>query len=86
MTELFGYLAAACTTLAFLPQVIRVWRTRSARDISVAMYVVMVTGVVAWIVYGLRIHSRPLVVANSVTLVLAGSVLVGVLRFRTPGR
>jgi MtN3 and saliva related transmembrane protein len=84
MTESIGFAAAACTTLAFVPQALRVWRTRSAEDISLVMYLVMVTGVALWIVYGLRIHSQPLVVANSVTLVLAGAVLVGKLRFRRP--
>jgi MtN3 and saliva related transmembrane protein len=82
MTELLGYAAAACTTLAFLPQAIQVWSRRSADDISLAMYVVMVTGVALWIVYGLQIHSVPLVAANVATLGLAGVVLAGKLRFR----
>jgi MtN3 and saliva related transmembrane protein len=82
MTELLGFAAAACTTLAFLPQVVRVWRTRSADDISLAMYLIMLTGVALWIVYGLRIHSVPLVAANVSTLALAGAVLAGKLRFR----
>ena len=81
MTELLGYVAAACTTFAFLPQVVRVWRTRSARDISLAMYLVMVAGIALWILYGLRIHSSPLVAANAVSLRLAGAVLAGKLRF-----
>jgi MtN3 and saliva related transmembrane protein len=80
--EAIGYAAAACTTFAFLPQVVHVWRTRSARDISLAMYLVMVAGVSFWIAYGVLIHSMPLVAANSVTLVLAAGVLVGKLRFR----
>ena len=82
MNETLGYAAAACTTLAFLPQVIYVWRRRSAEDISLSMYMIMVTGVALWIVYGLLIHSAPLVAANVATLVLAGAVLAGKLRFR----
>ena len=82
MTETLGFAAAACTTLAFLPQAIYVWRRRSAEDISLSMYLVMVTGVALWIAYGLRIHSAPLVAANTATLALAGAVLVGKLRFR----
>jgi MtN3 and saliva related transmembrane protein len=81
MTQTMGFIAAACTTFAFVPQVLRVWRTRSADDISLAMYVVMVAGILIWIVYGARIHSAPLVAANAVSLVLAGAVLVGKLRF-----
>jgi MtN3 and saliva related transmembrane protein len=82
MTEGIGFVAAMGTTLAFLPQLIRVWRTRSAGDISLAMYFVLVVGLALWIVYGLRIGSRPVVIANSATLLLAGGVLAGVLRFR----
>ncbi len=82
MIEAIGYAAAACTTFAFLPQVLHVWRTRSAHDISLSMYLVMVAGVGLWIVYGLYIHSLPLVAANAVTLLLASAVLAGKLRFR----
>jgi MtN3 and saliva related transmembrane protein len=81
LTETIGYIAAACTTFAFVPQVIRVWRSRSAHDISLEMYLIMVAGVLMWIVYGVRIHSAPLVAANGVSLVLAGAVLVGKLKF-----
>jgi len=84
VTQAIGFIAAACTTLAFVPQVVHVWRTRSAQDISLAMYLILVTGMLMWIVYGARIHSLPLVVANGVTLVLAGAVLVGKLRFKRP--
>jgi MtN3 and saliva related transmembrane protein len=81
MTEWIGYAAAACTTFAFLPQAVLVWRTRSAADVSLAMYLVTTTGVLLWIAYGLRIHSGPLVAANSVTLVFALVVLAGKLRY-----
>ena len=81
MTEWLGYAAAACTTFALVPQVILVWRTRSAGDLSLAMYLIMTAGVGLWIVYGMRIHSRPLVAANGVTLVLALAVLAGKWRF-----
>jgi MtN3 and saliva related transmembrane protein len=86
MTETIGFAAAVCTTFAFVPQAVRVWRTGSARDISLAMYLIMVAGVVLWIVYGLRIRSVPLVAANAVTLLLAGSVLAGKLRFGAADR
>lgn len=79
--EVLGYLAAACTTVSFLPQVLRVWKTRSARDISLAMYMLFVAGVVFWLLYGLAIHSLPVILANSTTLLLAGAVLVGKFRF-----
>ena len=81
MTEAIGYIAAACTSFAFLPQALRIWRTRSAEDISLAMYLILVTGVVLWIVYGALIRSAPLVAANTTSLLLAGAVLAGKLRF-----
>ena len=81
MTEFTGSAAAVCKTFAFIPQAVRVWRTRSAEDISLAMYLIFALGVVLWIAYGARIHSRPLVAANSVSLVLVLAVVAGTLRF-----
>ena len=81
MTEVIGFIAAACTTFAFVPQAIRVWRTHSVEDISLAMYLILVAGIAMWIAYGAYIHSMPVLVANSGTLVLAGAVLVGKLKF-----
>jgi len=77
---LLGFAAACCTTIAFVPQVVRTWRTRSTRDISLAMFVVMTTGVLLWLIYGLLVHDRPLVVANGVTFVLSMTILVMKLR------
>lgn len=82
-----GFAAAACTTLSFLPQVLKVWRSRRADDISLGMYAVFCTGIVLWLVYGFLIADLPLIVANIVTLTLAGSVLVLAVRYRQkPGR
>jgi MtN3 and saliva related transmembrane protein len=82
MNELLGYAAAVCTTLAFVPQLVRVWKTRSANDISLGMYAVLMVGIALWVWYGVRIGSPPLVVANLSSLLLAGGILVGKLRFR----
>ena len=82
MTDLVGYIAAACTTCAFIPQVVRVWRTRSGDDISLVMYVIMIAGILLWIVYGVRTHSLPLIVGNLVTLALALLVVAGKRRAR----
>ena len=76
-----GYLAGILTTVAFIPQVIRLWRTRSARDISLGMYWAFTAGVALWLVYGLMIDALPVVITNGVTLVLAGAVLLLKLRF-----
>ncbi len=75
-----GLLAAACTTGAYVPQVWRSWRTRATRDISLGMFVVMTTGVLLWLVYGVLIRDVPLIVANATTLVLSLAILALKLR------
>lgn len=79
-TELVGLVAGALTTSAFLPQVWRIWKTRSTKDISLGMYVVFVTGVGLWLIYGLLIGSLSVIAANAVTFVLALFILVMKLR------
>jgi len=70
-----GLIAAMCTTIAFLPQVIKALKTRETKDISLAMYVVLVTGLFLWLIYGIIIRDLPLILANSITLLFAGVVL-----------
>jgi MtN3 and saliva related transmembrane protein len=82
MLDWVGYAAGVCTTLAFLPQAVRVLRTRSVEDISLAMYIVYIAGVAMWLAYGLVLNAGPIVIANAVSLLLAGSILVMKLRFR----
>lgn len=79
--EILGFVAGACTTAAFLPQVIHVWRTRSAADISLGMYCVFLLGVVLWLAYGVIVSAVSMILANGITLFLAGSVLFMKLRF-----
>jgi len=73
--EVIGFAAAFLTTAAFLPQTIKVVRTRDTRSISLAMYVLFTIGVALWLVYGLLIGSLPIVVANVLTLVQSGVIL-----------
>jgi MtN3 and saliva related transmembrane protein len=70
-----GYAAALCTTGAYVPQVLRVWRTRSTKDISLKTFAVLVTGLTLWLVYGFWRGEIPLIAANSVTLMLASTIL-----------
>jgi MtN3 and saliva related transmembrane protein len=79
--DLIGALAGALTTIAFIPQVWRVWQTRSARDLSLSMYLIFTAGVALWLVYGLSLGALPIIVFNSVTLVLAATVLAMKIRF-----
>ena len=79
--KLLGFAAATCTTLAYAPQFVKVWRTRSTEDISLGMLLVLVLGLVLWLLYGLLSGDAPLVAANTITIVLAGGILVMKLKY-----
>lgn len=68
--------AGALTTIAYLPQVIKVWKTRSTHDISAGMFITLCLGLVMWTFYGLSINSMPVIIANIISFVLAFTVLV----------
>lgn len=74
--EIIGFIAAVCTTFAFLPQVIKVWKTKQTKDLSLRMYTIMFIGICLWFVYGLRINSLSIVLANIVTCILVFTILV----------
>ena len=78
--EWLGYVAATLTTLAFVPQAIKILRSRDARSISLGMYVVFTVGIAFWFGYGLVLHSWPMIVSNAITFVLAGSIVLLKLR------
>ena len=78
--DLIGSIAATLTTASFVPQVIKVARSRHTKDISLGMYATFTIGVAMWLIYGITLTSWPIIVANSITLFLAGSVLVMKLR------
>jgi len=80
-TTTIGLLAATCTSVAFIPQVLKVWRTPSTADISIGMFALLVVGIVHWPVYGVMLGDLPLIAANVVTLGLAGAILILKLRF-----
>ena len=75
LITIIGLVAGSLTTISFLPQAIKTWRSKSAKDISLAMFLCFCLGVILWIVYGALIQDIPLLVANIVTLGLAGSIL-----------
>ncbi|KGQ20722.1 PQ-loop domain containing protein [Lysobacter dokdonensis DS-58] len=77
-----GYVAATLTTVAFVPQAVKTLRTRDTRSISLHMYLVFTVGVAFWLAYGVALHSWPMIVSNTVTLGLAGTILAMKLRWR----
>jgi len=77
---LLGLTAGVLTTLSFLPQVLKAWKTRSTRDISLGMFSMFCTGVFFWVVYGFLVADVPVIAANVVTFLLAATILVLKLR------
>ncbi|HEY0664616.1 MAG TPA: SemiSWEET transporter [Gallionella sp.] len=80
-TDWIGGIAATLTTTAFIPQAWKVWRSRHTADISLVMYALFTLGVALWLAYGTMLGSWPIIVANFITLLLAGAVLVMKVRF-----
>ena len=79
--ELLGYIGALLTTASFIPQAIMTIRSRDTRGISRGMYIIFTTGVAFWLAYGIAIDSAPMILANTLTLGLAGTVLALKLRY-----
>jgi MtN3 and saliva related transmembrane protein len=80
--DLLGFIAGTLTTAAFVPQVVKSWRTRDLSGVSLRMYSLFTLGVALWLAYGIAVASRPVIVCNAITLVLAGVVLALKLRHR----
>lgn len=78
---LLGLLAGTLTTISFVPQLLKTWRTKSAKDMSLPMLISFCSGVFLWLVYGLLLPSTPVVVANFITLILALMILGLKLRY-----
>ena len=74
--DLVGFLAAFLTTIAFLPQLYKTWKTKSAGDVSLIMLILFITGLICWIIYGIKINSIPILIANIITFIFNSSILV----------
>ena len=82
LIQILGLFAGGFTTAAFLPQVIKTWRSRSAKDLSLGMFSLFCLGVVLWLVYGILENDIPVIAANVLTLALASTLLFFKLRFK----
>lgn len=80
--DILGLVAATLTTAAYVPQVYKTWKQKSTKDISLTMYLVLLTGVLLWLVYGFYIESLPIILANCVTVVLVFFVLIMKLNYK----
>ncbi|WP_124950634.1 SemiSWEET family sugar transporter [Sulfuriferula thiophila] len=71
-----GLAAGTLTTISFVPQVVQIWRTKHADDISTSMFVIFMTGVALWLLYGIYLDALPVIIANAITLLLAATILI----------
>jgi MtN3 and saliva related transmembrane protein len=78
---LVGYFAGFLTTVAFVPQVLKTWKSKSASDLSLGMFSVFSLGVLCWLIYGIFLDKTPMIFWNAVTLILALAVLIMKMKF-----
>jgi MtN3 and saliva related transmembrane protein len=83
-TTILGYVAGAVTTTSLVPQVMKIWKTKSARDVSLGMFLIFSIGISLWIAYGFFLHSMPIIIATAVSLLL-GFIVLG-LKLKFNGR
>lgn len=83
MTEYIGFAAAACTTLAFLPQVVKTYRSRSAKDLSLGTFSILASGLFLWLIYGWLMDDMPIMLANFFTLIMAASLIIMKFQFKS---
>ncbi len=79
--DIFGYFAAILTTAAFLPQLIKTFKTKKADDVSLTTLIMFIIGVLSWIIYGYKISSTPILTANLITLILNLLILISKIYF-----
>src|SRR5207247_1331548 len=73
--SLIGFTAGCLTTAAFIPQVAKIWQTKSAKDVSLHAFATFTIGIALWLAYGIALQEMPIIVSNAITLVLAGAIL-----------
>ena len=82
LIKIIGFAAGVITTASFLPQIIKTWKSKSAKDLSLGMFLIYFTGIALWLAYGIILNDLPLIVANACTLVLSSILLVFKIQFK----
>lgn len=80
--EFIGFIAATMTTISFLSQVIKTWKMKETRDISLLMFIILATGIFLWIIYGFIIQDLPVILANSITFMFVMITLFFKLKYK----
>ncbi|MEM2121150.1 MAG: SemiSWEET transporter [Candidatus Woesearchaeota archaeon] len=79
---IIGFLAAACSTISFLPQAIKTIRTKSTKDLSLGTYFLITTGISLWLIYGILLKDLPIITANGIALVFAMTILIMIIKYK----
>ena len=80
--SILGYFAGAQTTISFIPQVIKIWKTKSTKDISLITFIAFCLGVFLWMLYGIILHSLPVIIANLIGLLLGLIILILKIKYK----
>jgi MtN3 and saliva related transmembrane protein len=86
LIDTIGLVAGLLTTSAFIPQVLKIYRTKSGKDISARMFSLFSAGIVLWLIYGILLRSMPLILSNVITLSLSLTIIALKIRYRDPPR
>jgi MtN3 and saliva related transmembrane protein len=79
--DILGLIATCCSTSSFVPQVWRTWKTRDVSGISLSTYAIITVGLALWLVYGILRNDLPLIVGNSIMVVLTGAIAIMKIKF-----
>lgn len=79
--DYLGFFSGICTTIAFVPQLLKIWLTKSAKDISMLMFLIFFLGICCWILYGYLTNDKPILIANILTMILSVGIIIGKIKF-----
>lgn len=82
LVTIIGLTAATLTTLSFVPQAVKVIKTKHTKDLSLEMYTLFTVGIGLWLVYGILNHDLPIILSNIVTVVLAATILIMKIKYK----
>lgn len=82
LLTVLGLVAACCTTISFFPQAIKAIRTKHTNDLSLGMYTLLTTGIILWLIYGILKNDFPIILANGITLIFAGTILILKIKYK----
>ena len=81
LIDLVGFVAAVCTTISFLPQAIKIIKTKHTEDLSLGMYLILTIGIFLWLLYGILIWDFPIILANGITLMFTVPILIFIIKY-----